>query len=312
MPPLLSPKRSVRKDYDLYKGYVYYAPDVKGMFVLFALLLLGNLLGSMLTAIFALFMTPGSAATYGMIFAYPAQFLPPMVYCAFKSRQNALFEPGISLESSHFKPYSGWMLGLLVIVMTAVLSFATDWINYWNYRLTTLTPGMKSFYDAIMDLMKTMTGGPVWVSVLTVAIMAPVFEEWLCRGEILRGLLQKMKPGWAIVVSALFFAVIHMNPWQALNAFIIGCVLGYVYYKTGSLILTMLMHATNNGLAVLMSNIDSLKDVEYFKEIMPAPAYLICTVVSLAIVAGILLVFRSIPLADPRGNLHRIEEQPMD
>ena len=305
-------RRAARKDYDLFKGYAYYAPDVRGMFILFALLLLGNVLGGILTAIFALFMTSDSAATYGTLIAYPAQFLPPMVYCSLKSRRNALFEEGIMLESSHFKPYSGWLLALLAVVLTASLAFATDWINYWNYRLTTLTPGMEKFYDLIMKVMKELTGGPVWVSVLTVAVMAPLFEEWLCRGEVLRGLLQKMKPGWAIVVSAIFFAVIHMNPWQALNAFIIGCILGYVYYKTGSLILTMIMHATNNGLAVVMANIDSLKDVEYFKEIMSAPSYLLATLASIAVVAGILFIYKSIPLTDRRGNLHRVREQVTD
>ena len=306
------PRRTVRKDYDLFKGYAYYAPDVKGMFILFALLLLGNVLGSLLVSIFSLCMTKNAAVTYGMLISYPAQFLPPMMYCSFKSRQNALFEPGIVLESSHSKPYSFWLLALLAVIMTLSLAFATDWINYWNYRLTTLTPGMKKFYDLIMSLMKTLTGGPVWVSVLTVAVMAPFFEEWLCRGEILRGLLQKMKPGWAIVVSAVFFAVIHMNPWQSLNAFIIGCILGYVYYKTGSLILTMIMHATNNGMAVLMANIDSLKDVEYFKEIMSGPSYLFATLITTALVAGILTVYRSIPLTDRRGNLHRIQEQVIE
>ena len=38
-------RRAARKDYDLFKGYAYYAPDVRGMFILFALLLLGNEIG---------------------------------------------------------------------------------------------------------------------------------------------------------------------------------------------------------------------------------------------------------------------------
>ncbi len=306
---LFPSKRPVRKDYDLYKGYAYYAPDVKGMFVLFGLLLLGNILGSLLMAIFGLFMTTSSATTYGMLFSYPAQFLPPMVYCAFKSRQNALFDPGIALNSRNYHPYGGGLLILVVIVLTLALGFAMDPVNYWNYKMTTATPLMEKFYNTVMELMKSMTGGPVWVSVLCVAVMAPVFEEWLCRGEILRGLLQKMRPGWAIVVSALFFAIIHMNPWQSLNAFVIGCVLGYVYYKTGSLILTMIMHATNNGLAVLLSNIDSVKDVEYFKEIMAPGPYWALTLGCLVLLVLLLSLFRRIPLKDPHGNLDRIQEE---
>ena len=161
---------------------------------------------------------------------------------------------------------------------------------------------MARFYDMISEAMKSMTGGPVWASILLVGIMAPVFEEWLCRGEVLRGLLRKVKPVWAIVISALFFAAIHGNPWQALNAFLIGCVLGYVYYKTGSLILTMIIHATNNTGAVVLANIDSLKDVDYFIDIMDKTTYGIFILISLVIVAAALMVFKGIPLRYPKGG----------
>ena len=156
------------------------------------------------------------------------------------------------------------------------------------------------------ELMKQMTGGPLWSSFLVVAIFAPIFEEWLCRGMVLRGLLTKMKPVWAIVVSALFFAVIHANPWQALNAFLIGLVMGYVYYKTGSLILTMIIHFVNNGTSVILSNIESLKDYEYWIDIMGKQTYTIVFLVSCVVLAACLWVFSRIKLENPWGNIDRI------
>ena len=53
---------------------------------------------------------------------------------------------------------------------------------------------------------------------------------------VLRGLLgHKVKPVWAIVISAAFFAIIHLNPWQAIPAFLLGCVLllalGLMFYQ---------------------------------------------------------------------------------
>lgn len=71
-----------------------------------------------------------------------------------------------------------------------------------------------------------------------------------------------IKPVWAIFWSAVFFAFIHLNPWQAVPAFILGCLFGYVYYKTGSLKLTMLMHFTNNTFSLIFSNIDKFKDAK--------------------------------------------------
>ena len=155
--------------------------------------------------------------------------------------------------------------------------------------------------------MRELTGGPFWSSFLLVAIFAPIFEEWLCRGMVLRGLLANLKPGWAIVVSALFFALIHANPWQALNAFIIGVVMGYVYYKTGNLWLTMLMHFVNNGTAVILSQFSSLQEMEFWMDVLPKSTYTIVYVCGLVLLCVCLWVFRSIPLAQKRGNIDTVE-----
>ena len=126
---------------------------------------------------------------------------------------------------------------------------------------------------------------------------------------MLRGLLQKMKPGRAIVVSALLFAVIHANPWQAVPAFALGCLFGYVYYKTGSLWLTMLMHFANNALAVVAMQLtpeEEMADTEYFIQILgPQWYWLIFAACALALIL-IIRVFRRIPLrgrsnCDPVG-----------
>ena len=74
--------------------------------------------------------------------------------------------------------------------------------------METIGPWLKRFYDFFVEAMSSLTGGPFWSSFLVTAIFAPIFEEWLCRGMILRGLLTKIKPAWAIIISALFFALI--------------------------------------------------------------------------------------------------------
>ncbi|WP_409994892.1 CPBP family intramembrane glutamic endopeptidase [Chitinophaga pinensis] len=44
-------------------------------------------------------------------------------------------------------------------------------------------------------------------------------------------MLKRYPPRKAIVISALFFGLIHLNPWQALPAFCIGLLLGWVFTK---------------------------------------------------------------------------------
>jgi hypothetical protein len=299
---------SARKvnNYDLYSGHAWYVPGIKGMFGFIGWFLLGALLGGMVTLILGLFMSPEAIKDYSMIVVYPLQFLPAMVYAANQSRRNMVFDPGYVLDNKHFEPYGLPMLILITIAMTFASMFVFDLPNYWNMQLTNRSSTMSEFYDLFMEMMKEMTGGPLWSSFLTVAIFAPIFEEWLCRGMVLRGLLTKIKPVWAIVISALFFAVIHANPWQALNAFLIGLVMGYVYYKTGSLLLTMLIHFINNGTAVILSNIESLKDYDYWIDILGKQNYTIVFLVSCVILAACLYAFSRIKLENPWGNIDRI------
>ena len=301
---------SARKvhNYDLYSGHAWYVPGIKGMFGLLGWLIVGTLLGSLASLILGLFMPAEAVQEYSMLIAYPVSFLPAMVYAANQSRRNMVFDAGYALESKHSSPYSYGVLVLVTIVMTFASMFAFDLPNYWNMQLTQKSSLLSQFYDMVMEVLKSMTTGPFWSSFLLVAIFAPIFEEWLCRGMVLRGLLTKMKPAWAIVISALFFAVIHANPWQALNAFLIGLMMGYVYYKTGSLILTMIIHFVNNGTSVILSNIEQFKDMEdlYLIEIMDKSTYYQIFTISVLILAACLWAFSRIKVENPWGNIDRI------
>ncbi|MBR6865478.1 MAG: CPBP family intramembrane metalloprotease [Bacteroidales bacterium] len=299
---------SARKvnNYDLFSNHAWYVPGIKGMFGFIGWFLLGALLGGIVTLVMGLFMSQEALQNYSMIVVYPVQFLPAMVYAANQSRKNMIFDAGYTLDNKHFSPYSFALMILVTVVMTFASMFVFDLANYWNMQLTNQSPVLSQFYDLMMEMMKELTGGPFWSSFLVVAIFAPIFEEWLCRGMVLRGLLTKMKPVWAIVISALFFAVIHANPWQALNAFLIGLLMGYVYYRTGSLILTMIIHFVNNGTAVILSNIESLKDYDYWIDILGKQQYTLVFIASCVVLAACIMVFSRIKVENPWGNIDRI------
>lgn len=85
---------------------------------------------------------------------------------------------------------------------------------------------------------------------LMVCIFAPIFEEILFRGIILRGMLNaKITPIVAIVISGLIFGMAHLNPWQFVGAGLLGTIFGFVYYRTKSLFLPIILHALNNSLS---------------------------------------------------------------
>ena len=305
-PPLLKKARKVR-NYDLYANHAWYVPGVGGMFALLGWFLAGNLLGSLLVVILGTFLPQQVLTDYSMLVVYPLSFLPAMVYAAHKSQRNSLFETGYKLNSSHFGPFKGWQLALITVALSYATMLAADLPNYLNFKFTESIPALDSFYKMMMEMLDKLTGGPFWSSFLLVAIFAPIFEEWLCRGMVLRGLLTRMKPAWAIVVSALFFALIHLNPWQALNAFIIGVIMGYVYYKSGSLWLTMLIHFVNNGTSVILSQFSSLDENAYWIDMMDRSTYVVVYLLGIAVLAACLWAFRRIPLQQPRGNVDTVE-----
>ncbi|MBP5570720.1 MAG: CPBP family intramembrane metalloprotease [Prevotella sp.] len=87
---------------------------------------------------------------------------------------------------------------------------------------------------------------------LALGIIAPLAEEVVFRGAILRSLLEKFSKPWiAIAVSALLFALIHLNPAQLPHAFVVGLLLGWMYWRTGSIIPGVLLHVVNNTVSYI-------------------------------------------------------------
>lgn len=121
-------------------------------------------------------------------------------------------------------------------------------INELDVRFAELLPPPDIFIQMMLEL-GDMTAAPVG-SFLALVVVAPITEEILCRGIFLRGMLNRLPPWTAIVLSAAFFAVMHLNPWQAVSAFVIGLVLGWIYLRTRSLALCMFVHALNNAVAL--------------------------------------------------------------
>lgn len=286
-------KRKVAKNYNFLEHYTYYVPGVADIFILLALLLLGALVGNVISAVFALVLPAEQASEYAMLVSYPVMFIPAMIYASAKSRRNCLYDNGVKLDSSHFGAIGGALCAVLAAVVTLASGFCSD-------AIISVMPKMPEFLE---ELLKSMTEGTVWINLLCVSVFAPLFEEWLCRGQVLRGLLSNgVKPVWAIVISAVFFAVIHLNPWQAVPAFLLGCLFGYIYYKTGSLKLTMLMHCVNNTFAVVCGKIDALKDMETWRDVFKGSDYWIVFLACLILIILILRVFARIE-SPVKGNL---------
>ena len=285
-------RRKIRGDFDWLDSYSYFVPGVAELLILLVWFIVGVLAGNAVTQLFLKFLGNYAAVEYGTLVAYPLMFIPAMMYAGIRSRSNGYDRSGIKVDSSHFG--RGIVLcAFAAILSTAALGFCTD-------AITAAMPPMPEFLE---NALKSMTTGNFFLNLLMVSIFAPVFEEWLCRGMVLRGLLgNRVKPVWAIVISSLVFAAIHANPWQAVPAFLMGCLFGYVYYRTGSLKLTMLMHCTNNTLALILSRIPSLEDADTWLDFLPSDLYWTIFTICVFLLFFLVRIFYRIPLAGRFGN----------
>ena len=98
---------------------------------------------------------------------------------------------------------------------------------------------------------------------ITIVIVGPVTEELLFREAIAGEMLRRGAAPWlAIGVSALAFSAAHLNLAQGCYAFPLGILLGIIYYKTGGIVLTSLLHILNNGIVAFQLYADGTDAIE--------------------------------------------------
>ena len=88
------------------------------------------------------------------------------------------------------------------------------------------------YYDYWVNVLEETIGSGLWM-IFPVVVIAPIFEEILCRDIILGGLLKRYQPWKAIIISALIFGILHMNPLQFVSATVMGILLGYIFLAIG-------------------------------------------------------------------------------
>ena len=128
----------------------------------------------------------------------------------------------------------------------------------------------------------------IW-GIIAICIGAPLFEEFLFRGAI-QGHLQRIwkNSRWAIFASALLFAIVHGNPAQIVPAFLIGLVIGELYYLSGSLMPGILLHFVNNSISLYLMRL--YPGVDKLDELIPTTTYWSISIVAL-VIGGVLYTY---------------------
>ena len=127
-----------------------------------------------------------------------------------------------------------------------VLNIAMEWI---------------ALPDFMEDTFMELSDEPL--AVVAMAVLAPIVEEMMFRGAIQGYLMRRSSNPWTgIIITAIIFGAIHMNPQQVVYATMLGIIFGWIYYRTRSLLPVIVGHVLNNSIAVAGMKIWGTEDIE--------------------------------------------------
>lgn len=116
-----------------------------------------------------------------------------------------------------------------------------------------LEPIRESFEIATKLLVQANTPLELMFVIFVVAIVPSIVEELLFRGLIQRVFEKIMSPLVSAILAGTIFGLYHLNPFEMIPLIGIGVFLGMLRYRSGTLVLPIVMHFINNFMAVLAS-----------------------------------------------------------
>jgi membrane protease YdiL (CAAX protease family) len=132
-------------------------------------------------------------------------------------------------------------------------------------------PMPREILDALKDFMVFHSTREMFLLIFSVVVFAGVIEEMLFRGFLQTALERSSREVKAIVVTAAVFAILHFNPWWMLQIFGLGIVLGVLAWRSGSIWPGVVIHMTNNAVAMIFMNVDEsrLRGYEFRGQVAP-------------------------------------------
>ncbi|MBU5220052.1 CPBP family intramembrane metalloprotease [Bacillus albus] len=90
------------------------------------------------------------------------------------------------------------------------------------------------------------------VALISIVLLAPLIEEFVFRYAAINILTRRFKQTWSILISSLFFSILHFDFPFIFGYFLIGLVLTVVYVRTNRLLVSFVVHASMNLIVVML------------------------------------------------------------
>ena len=139
---------------------------------------------------------------------------------------------------------------LICIILAVSFHPLATWFSHAVSYVYPLSPAML---EALTGISQAINDTPLWTILLMMAVLPAICEEVAFRGFVFGGLLRQNGVLRAILVSAVFFGLTHGILQQSIAATFMGLLLGWVAWRTGGIVCTILMHMIHNALSLTLA-----------------------------------------------------------
>jgi hypothetical protein len=155
------------------------------------------------------------------------------------------------LSLKHFNPVLLLWFPIALFSLYPLMSFISFYVNQIEFP-SFIDQLDKDSLAALSSLLRMDSWVDLVINLFIIGILPGLGEELLFRGIIQKELLGKINnPHVAILITSILFSAFHFQVTGFIPKLMIGMVLGYAYYLSGSLILSMILHVINNSFATI-------------------------------------------------------------
>lgn len=244
------------------------------VFIFILLVVFGTVFGSVFASAVMLMcpdsLTDVTGLRVAQICSQVAGFVMPPLFYAVLVKPEPLAYLG-------FRKMPVWAL-LGIVAMFTALPF-NNLLTEWNegFTLPETMAGLEEYFRKAQDMaddlmtkfLEVGSIGGLIANILMIAALAAIGEELLFRSVIQPFMIRICRNAFVgILVTSVLFSAMHFEFYGFIPRIVLGIILGYMFYLTGSIWSSMLMHFVNNATIVMLYylNFNSIiaVDVEKF------------------------------------------------
>lgn len=184
-------------------------------------------------------------------------FLLPAIVVAVLSRDAKSF---LGLNASKGIWLKSFLAVLSLLLCIPFLSWLTQWNDGWHFpHFQQLESMLRANGEHSAQMVEHLIYKTGWdrliVNLFVMALTPAICEELFFRCGIQQLLIRRTRKPWlSVIVTAIIFSLVHGEFFAFMPRFVMGGILGALFYKTGSVLVNVSFHFANNAIIVILAN----------------------------------------------------------